>query len=141
MVQHVFFTTAYSLIYFISIAVFCWLLIWSKKTRNNPAIFPFKVLMFLFIIWAFDYSLFSIAQKTEDWIFLEKVAYLPYSLVPVFSFILAWQYTDHKNFFKCKWSFIPFIIPVLPSFSPGCPNFNTSSCMIFISILKVRCLH
>lgn len=78
--------------------------------------------MFLFIIWALDYSLFSFAQKLEEWIFLEKIAYLPYSLVPVFSFILAWQYTDHKDFFKSKWAFIPFIIPVFTLFFDWIPQ-------------------
>ncbi len=124
MVQHVFFTTTYSLIYFISIAVFCWLVIWSRKIRNNPAIFPFQALMVLFIIWALDYSCFSFTQKLEEWIFLEQIAYLPYAIVPVFCFILAWQYTDHKDFFKNRWVIIPFIIPAITLFFTWVPQFQ-----------------
>ncbi len=80
--------------------------------------------MVLFIIWALDYSCFSFTQNLDEWIFLEQIAYLPYAVVPVFCFILAWHYTDHKNFFKSRWAILPFIIPAITVFFAWNPQFQ-----------------
>lgn len=111
--QSDFFLNTFSLLYLIAAGVFCWILVWSRNIRKNPAIPPFQILLVLFIIWSLDYSLFSFTKSLNTWILLELAAYPSYAMIPVFLFILSWQYTGHQDILRCRWAPVMFIIPAI----------------------------
>ncbi|MDD1724862.1 MAG: hypothetical protein LUQ07_07015, partial [Methanospirillum sp.] len=117
-----FFLITSSLIYFITAGIFCWILAWSWNIRRNPALLPFRALLILFIIWSVDYALYSFTLSIDQWILLEQAAYPSYTLIPVFLFIVAWQYTGHQEIFRFRWAPLIFIIPALTIFIAWIPD-------------------
>ncbi len=108
-----FYLKAFSIIYLLSVAIFSWLLWYIRKIKNNPVTLSFQLLLSLFIIWSLDFSMYFFDPTLEIWILLEKIAYVSYSLVPVFFFTLACQYTTYRDIFSRRWTLLVFIVPCI----------------------------
>lgn len=117
-----FFLITSSLIYFITAGIFSWILIWSRNIRRNPALLPFRILLILFIVWSVDYALYSFTFSLDQWILLEQVAYICYTLIPAFLFVVTWQYTGHPEIIRFRWSPLIFVIPAITILIAWAPN-------------------
>lgn len=120
-----FFLTTFSLLYLASAGMFFWILGLVRHIRKNRVILPFRILLILFILWCVCYSLYFLNDSVTLWIVIEQAAYVSYSLITVFLFIVAWQYSSEKDIFRCKWTPLLFVIPAITILLAWIPGYQS----------------